>query len=228
MRPPLIRCDRDPRFVGNQRNDDFPAPFVRFWLNLGVTVDLCPPKCPQRKPYVERYNRSYTEECVMKDRPQTVQEAQEATNRFLQWFCQERPHQGSACRNQPPATAFPNLPALPPVPLVVNPDGWLQQIDGHAYTRNVDKDGKITVDTTKYTIGKEYSGQRVTVQVVAADQIFRIFHQEREIKQVPIKGLIGHEVSFTQMVADLCALAVTEDTRLRARKRMRKNRRPRG
>jgi hypothetical protein len=66
------------------------------------------------------------------------------------------------------------------------------------------------------------------VQVVAAEQVFRIFHQEREIKRVPIKGLIGHEVAFTQMVTDLCALAVTEDIRLHARKRMRKNRRSRG
>jgi hypothetical protein len=73
--PKRIRCDRDSRFVGNTRTDDFPAPFMRFWMNLGVELVLCPPQRPDLKPYVERFNKAYTEECIQVHQPHTVAEA---------------------------------------------------------------------------------------------------------------------------------------------------------
>lgn len=49
--PRQLTFDRDPRFVGSAGMDDFPAPFVRFLLCLGVTPDICPPHRPDKKGY---------------------------------------------------------------------------------------------------------------------------------------------------------------------------------
>lgn len=226
--PPLIRCDRDSRFVGSHRTDDFPSPFLRFWLNLGVEVDLCPPRTPQDKPYVERFNRSYQEECVFKDYPDTVGAAQTSADTFRQWYCHERPHQGTACANRPPAVAFPQLPTLPTVPLTIDADGWLARLDGHAYRRKVNASGKIRIDTVSYTVGQAYRNQDVTVQLDAAERVFVVWWQEQEIKRLPIKRLIGGVVPFVEMVGQLCQLAEREEARLRERRQRKPGRRLRG
>ena len=45
--------------------------------------------------------------------------------------------------------AFPELPALPPLPLVVDPDSWLAAIDQEHFTRKVSNAGSVQLD--KYT-----------------------------------------------------------------------------
>ncbi len=62
--PTAITIDRDVRFVGAPRQRDFPSPFVRFWLCLGVAVTICPPRRPDLNAFVERYHRSFEYECV--------------------------------------------------------------------------------------------------------------------------------------------------------------------
>jgi hypothetical protein len=52
--PDQITFDRDPRFVGSPHGCDFPSPFVRFWLCLGVLVTICPPRRPDKNAFVER------------------------------------------------------------------------------------------------------------------------------------------------------------------------------
>ena len=36
----------DPRFVGAPQRRDFPSPFVRFWMCVGVAVTICPLRRP--------------------------------------------------------------------------------------------------------------------------------------------------------------------------------------
>ena len=50
--PRTIRFDRDPRFVASWSMDKFPSAFMRFLLCLGITLDICPPRRPDLKPYV--------------------------------------------------------------------------------------------------------------------------------------------------------------------------------
>jgi hypothetical protein len=64
--PHMIRIDRDPRLVGSPQQGDFPAAVVRFWLCLGVRVDICDPHRPQDKGFVERVNRTLEEECLQR------------------------------------------------------------------------------------------------------------------------------------------------------------------
>ena len=52
--PKRLRLDRDPRFVGNWTRDSYPAPLVRLLRVLGLEEVICPPRRPNKKPYVER------------------------------------------------------------------------------------------------------------------------------------------------------------------------------
>jgi hypothetical protein len=111
--PPTLTFDRDPRWVGSASGRDFPSPFRRFLLCLGIQPHLCPPRRPDKNAFVERYHRSYNQECLQVHRPATLQEVREVTEQFMQHYNYERPHQGRSCKDQPPRVAFATLPKLP-------------------------------------------------------------------------------------------------------------------
>jgi transposase InsO family protein len=126
--PTSITLDRDTRWVGAPQGSDFPAALVRFCQSLGVAVFLCDPHHPQQNGFVERYHRTLNEECLKIHRPKTEEEVRQVTDAFATHYNWQRPHQGIACGNQPPRVAFPDLPALPRVPNLVNPDAWLNSV----------------------------------------------------------------------------------------------------
>jgi transposase InsO family protein len=63
-RPHQITFDRDPRWVGSVAGRDFPSPLRRLLLCLGITPSVCPPHRPDKNAYVERYHRTYVQECL--------------------------------------------------------------------------------------------------------------------------------------------------------------------
>jgi transposase InsO family protein len=144
--PEILTFDRDPRWVGSSTGRDFPSAFCRFLLCLGVQPNICPPHRPDRNAYVERYHRSYNQECLQVHRPSTLQEVREVTEQYMYHYNHERPHQGRSCGNRPPREAFPTLPTLPALPQMVDPDRWLQAIHGQAFVRRVGRDGCLDVD----------------------------------------------------------------------------------
>src|SRR5689334_11346897 len=95
---------------------------------------------------VERYHRTYKQECLQISRPSTLEEVRTVTEAFLHHDNEERPHQGRSCGNRPPRTAFPSLPALPTLPTTVQPNRWLQQFHQQAFARRVGSDGCVDVD----------------------------------------------------------------------------------
>lgn len=74
--------DRDPRFVGGATGRDFPSPLVRFLLCLGIQPNICPPHRPDKNAFVERYHRTFNQECIQVHRPQTLEQAREMTEAF--------------------------------------------------------------------------------------------------------------------------------------------------
>jgi hypothetical protein len=54
--PAMLTFDRDPRWVGSASGRDFPSPFRRFLLCLGIQPNVCPPQRPDKNAYVERYH----------------------------------------------------------------------------------------------------------------------------------------------------------------------------
>jgi transposase InsO family protein len=93
-RPQQITLDRDPRWVGSPAGSDFPAALIRFGSCLGIDIQICAPHHPQQNGFVERYHRSYQEECLALDRPETLEQASLVTQTFVHHYNKERPHQG--------------------------------------------------------------------------------------------------------------------------------------
>jgi hypothetical protein len=218
--PQQVTFDRDPRFVGSAMQREFPSAFVRFWACLGVQVDVCPPRRPDRNGFVERYHRTYQEECLQMYQPTTEAQVATITQHFQQFYNQERPHQGLSCRNQPPRVAFPTLPALPTVPPEVDPDRWVRLFDGRCYARKVKRHGSVTLGDADYYIRQALRGQYVTLQIDAAAREVVVYHQQQAIKRLPIKGLVGQRLPFSTFVARL-----VRDARREQRQRWHQRRR---
>src|SRR5919108_878921 len=165
--PDIVTIDRDPRFVGESHQRESPSPFLRFWLCLGVEVTICPPRRPDLNGFVERYHRTFEEECLQVYRPADLETVRTVTAVFQQHYNEERPHQGLACGNRPPRVAFPVLPVRPPVPLTVDPDGWISALHGKCYVRKVQQDTSVTVGTGRYYVTQALRGQMVSLQIDA-------------------------------------------------------------
>ncbi len=188
--------DRDPRWVGGVPGRDFPSPLRRLLLCLGVRPHVCPPHRPDKNAFVERFHRTYGQECLQIHQPGTLQEVREVTEAFLQHYNYERPHQGRACNNVPPRVAFPTLPTLPALPERVDPDAWLASLDQKMYLRHVGRDGCVDVDLTTYYVGPQLAGRSVLLQVRAQSRQFAVWSQDQIVKLLPIKGLVGQEMAL--------------------------------
>jgi hypothetical protein len=131
--PRAVRFDRDPRFIGSWSAGEFPSAFMRLLMCLDIELQICPPQRPDKNPFVERYNKNYKYECLLRDTPETVPQAQAVTLVYQNHYNRERPNQALTCNNQPPRMAFPELPPLPSLPEHVDPDHWLQKVHGQVF-----------------------------------------------------------------------------------------------
>ena len=134
--PAMLTFDNDPRFVGSPSGRDFPSALVRLLLCLGVEPNIIPPHRPDLNAYVERFHRTLGEECLRVHLPRTLEQVQEATEHFLSHYNAERPNQARSCGNQPPRVAYPTFPQLPAVPQTIDPDRWLERLNGQAFVRH--------------------------------------------------------------------------------------------
>jgi hypothetical protein len=157
--PAAITLDRDPRFVGAPQAREFPGPVLRLLHCLGVAVTVCPPRRPDKNAFVERYTRTFEYECLRIHRPADAATARLVTAAFRQHYNYERPNQAVRCHNQPPAVAHPDLPLLPALPVDVDPDRWLDVLDGQRYVRKVRPNGTVLVHTSAYYIDQTRVGQ---------------------------------------------------------------------
>jgi hypothetical protein len=148
--PERITLDRDPRSVGAPSGSDFPSALLRFGRTLGIEMQVCAPRHPQENGFVERYHRSYQQECLAVDRPHTLEEASLATTNWIDHYNRERPNQALSCSNRPPRSAFPELPQLPAPPKEIQADGWLKGIDGFHVERKVSARGMVHLDLHSY------------------------------------------------------------------------------
>lgn len=201
--PQRITLDRDPRWVGSPAGSDFPAALLRFGACLGIEIDVCDPHHPQQNGFVERYHRTYQEECLALDRPADLEQARAVTAAFVRHYNLERPHQGLACRNQPPLRAFPHLPELPALPTTVDPDRWLVALDGRQLVRKVDRYGMISIDLKRYYVSTQLVGHHVSLQLDAQLHCVQVFHEQQLIKAVSVRGLVGRTLSFEQFLSHM-------------------------
>jgi hypothetical protein len=187
--PDLVGFDRDVRWVGSASGRDFPSPFVRMWQCLGVQVYICPPHRPDRNGCVERYNKSYKYECLLIERPTDVGQVREVTAVYHHHYNHERPNQAKPCGNRPPRVAFPSLPKRPSLPAFLDPDGWVQTIDGERYARKVRGDGCVSLGERSYYVQQALAGKRIVLEVDGRARELVVWFQQEAVKRIPIKGL---------------------------------------
>ncbi len=213
-KPESITLDRDTRWVGSASGRDFPSAFLRFLLCLGIQPLVCPPHRPDLNAFVERYHRTLKQECLLVHCPQTEQQVRDVNNRFVQHYNEERPNQALSCRNQPPRVAFSNLPTLPSMPAMVDPDAWLHHVDGQHVVRKIRANGTILLDDVSYYVKQALAGQYVDICVDAATRELVVWCQHRPVKRLAIKGLHQKRLPFEQFVELMAEQACSEERRL--------------
>ena len=194
--PRCVSYDRDPRLVGSASTDGFPSAFTRFLLCVGCAADILPPRRPDLKPFVERFQRTLQEECLHQHRPTTTAEALPHLVSYRQWYNQDRPHQGKDLHDQPPAYRLVQAGLLPRLPEQVDPDAWLAFYDKRAYRRHVDSSGTIQLWKYSYYVGLAFANQTVLVRLDAPQRQIHVEVNKRRIKTIPLKGLVGRVVDF--------------------------------
>jgi transposase InsO family protein len=219
--PTHLTFDRDPRYVGSWTADDFPSALGKFLLDLGITPHINPPRRPDKNAFVERFNRTYGSECLKIYHPSDISQAREVSAQFIEQYNHKRPHQGLSCGNKPPRQVYPDLPTLPSLPTMVNPNQWLTHIHGKAYLRKVGSNGTVAVSKQDYYISTKQAGQVVVMQVDAPQQQFQIYIQQALVKTIPIKGLVTQLMPFEDYL-ELRDQEAESEWRLYCHKQLRK------
>lgn len=217
--PQILRFDRDPRFVASWTTDDFPSAFVRFLLCVGITPDVCPPHRPDLKPYVERFNRTQLEECIRVIKPPTVEATQLALMKHNTFYNLERPNQAVTCRNQPPSVALGNVPLLPQLPKMVDPDAWLKHYHQRTFRRQINANGSVRVGSQTYYIKRSLAGKRCLIRLDAQTRRLQGLVEGQTVKSHPIRGLYHGEMSFSDYVEYIVDEARSEEKRLLEKRR---------
>jgi len=108
-RPCRMTFDRDSRWVGSHSLRHFPSAFCRFLLCLDIQPNICPPRRPDKNPYVERLHRTLNQECLQVRLPTTLGEVREVTTGFLWHYNHERPQEAKSLWQSSAACCFPKL-----------------------------------------------------------------------------------------------------------------------
>lgn len=208
--PEMVAFDRDPRFIGSWTAKEFPSPFMRFLMCLGIQVNVCPPQRPDRNAFVERYHLSYDRECLNVHRPNNLFKTVECTRTYQHHYNWERPNQATTCGNRPPRIAFPDLPRRPELPTTVDPDSWLDQLHGRYYRRRVSSNGATQIGRHRYYISRQLRGQSVVLRVDAQEKRLVAFQDNKPVKQLPLKGLYNGLMLFEDYLLLIQAEAVSD------------------
>ncbi len=216
--PSRLTFDRDVRWVGSPGQRNFPSALCQFLYGAGVQPNILPPQHPELNAFVERFHRSYNGECLLRERPGTLEEVRKVTEEYGWPYNQERPHQGRSCRNQPPQKAHPILPPRPALPEEVDPDRWVHVLDGRLYARQVKSDGRVLVDGTAYYVKKDLAGQRIVLRIKAATRVCEVLLGEQKIKELPIKGLVGEPMALDDYIELMSQRARSEERQRRLKR----------
>jgi integrase-like protein len=199
-----ITLDRDPRWVGSPAGSDFPSALLRLGACLGIEMHVCDPHHPQQNAFVERYHRTSQEECLALDRPGDLAQAKAATELFMLHYNVQRPNQALSCGNQAPRTAFPHLPALPALPEVVDPDAWLDAFEGVHLERqqSIGMARSVSISSAIMSLST-WPDSMSSYTWMPRPAVCRSCTNSSSSASLPLKGLVGHLLSFEQFLAHM-------------------------
>jgi hypothetical protein len=164
---------------------------------LGVEPVICPPRRPDKKPYVERCVRTLKYEWLDRFSLDTMADCYEALEAFPHYHNAERIHLGRACNGRTPDEAFPSLPPLPFPPDEVQPNAWLQAQHGRVFRRRIRSNGTIQVDKHTYYVDKNLARRSVLVHLDATQRCFRVTVDGVALaKPLPLKDLHAERLAL--------------------------------
>lgn len=207
--PGKLRFDNDPRFVGSWLTDGYPSPLMRFLLCLGVEPDVVEPGKPYHKPFAERSVRTLKYECLWLDPPSDWLDAAGILNLYRHFYNHDRANQALVCGNRPPYEAFPTLPSLPHLPDMIDPDIWVNYYHRRVFRRRVGRNGIIAIGKENYYVGYGYAGERVAVLLDAQARVFRVVYRGAVLRDLEIRGLVGHRLPFGEYLKHMTEEART-------------------
>jgi len=207
--PDRIRLDRDTRWVGSWTAKDFPSAMLRFLQCLGIEPRVCPPRHPEKNPFVERYHRNFKYECQLLEKPSDLSSTVEVNQRYVRFYNYERPNQAITCGNQPPYVKFPEKPVLPAVPANIDPDRWLLSLTGKSYKRKLDSNGCFQLGNQTYYVQQSRHGQTVVIWVDGQKRKLNVVANRTQIKSLTIKGLQNRSMKFDEYLDLTCKEAVS-------------------
>lgn len=111
-----------------------------------------------------------------------------------------------ACQGRTRQSAFPHLyQVVRPYPRQADAHLWQparvhQYVATLLFTRTVEKNGRITLLTHEYALGKQYQGQRVTIRLDPLHEHWRVFHRDGEVlKTFPARQLTYETIATLRM-----------------------------
>ncbi len=108
-----------PTFLRSDNGPEFTATAVRDWLHrVGVTTLFIEPGSPWENGYVESFNGKLRDECLNRERFDTLLEAQVLIEGWRREYNQIRPHSALGYRPPAPETQQPREGPLPILPAI--------------------------------------------------------------------------------------------------------------
>lgn len=194
-KPVQIQTDHEDVYAGAPQSD-FPMPF-RLWLvGLGIEHVLSRRNRPTDQPHIERNHRTLGD-LSWKDQPsRDLAELQNHLDADCNRYNQEYPAQAADCQGQPPLVRHPEaIYSGRPFPAGSE---WavfsLERVDHYLaqfhWVRKVDVNGCIFLGHHRYSLGRAYQSQQVSVHYVPEKRAVRFDTQQGAwIKTLPAKGL---------------------------------------
>ena len=143
--------------------------------------------------------------------PRNLEDVRRVTEQYQQHYNEQRPHQGRACGNQPPRTAFPTLPTLAPLPERVQADRWLWRYHHRVVARLVGSDGCVKVHHEEYSLSTHLTGQHVALVVDAPTASFDVFTGPEIFKRVSIKNVVRGTMALEPFISLMLDQAQSEE-----------------
>jgi transposase InsO family protein len=191
--PEEVLTDNGKVFTARFGPRDAETLFDRICRENGITHRLTAVRSPTTTGKVERFHKTLRDELFSKHTFETIEQAQQALDAFVEEYNALRPHQSIGER--PPAERFRLRAMQMPEPVIRKTTApheepvLLLRSDGHL--RKVDGNGRIIFAGTRYRARRALAGELVNVQIDG--DIVRIFHNGAPVRTHPRRHPVEKE-----------------------------------
>jgi Integrase core domain len=191
--PEEVLTDNGKVFTARFGPRDAETLFDRICRENGITHRLTAVRSPTTTGKVERFHKTLRDELFSKHTFETIEQAQQALDAFVEEYNALRPHQSIGERT--PAERFRLRAVETPEPLIQETTATREEAvavlasDGHL--RKVDGNGRIIFAGTRYRARRALAGELVAVRIDG--DIVRIFHNGAPVRAHPRRHPVEKE-----------------------------------